>query len=123
MSFLLKRFDETIDTPSLLYVLADPTFFRVRCFNYLLAQQSRYKDKLDESLGRQSTSVEFETAVFDYYATKDKVFKENNFLYYPISNIYSLQDCVDKVLELALDAENTNRIARQNLGMRNPIGV
>lgn len=113
----LKAYDETIDSLSLLYFLADSSFFRVRQFNYYIAQQFKFKDPFDDGLGRMPSVSEFRTMLFDKVKERD-IAEEKGVLYYFFggSEITNMQSAIDQIVSIVCKAENDNREALQRLG-------
>jgi hypothetical protein len=113
----LKAYDETIDSLSLLYFLADSSFFRVRQFNYYLAQQFKYQDPYYEYLGRMPDVSTFRTMLFDKVKERD-IAEEKGVLYYFFggSEITNMQSAKDQIVSIVCSAENDNREALQRLG-------
>jgi hypothetical protein len=113
----LKAYDETIDSLSLLYFLADSSFFRIRQFDYYLAQQFKYKDPFDSGLGSMPSVREFKDMLFDKIKERD-IAEEKGVLYYFFggSEITTMQSAKDQIVSIVCSAENDNREALQRLG-------
>jgi hypothetical protein len=118
----LKRFDETLDTQSILYLLSDPTFFRIKFFEVIVKGAQYYKDYTDAGLGYPSHLDELKHMVFSEYGKRDGLFnpkgeKKGNseFLYYIISDVLSEQKLSQTILDISLNAVNENIHARARL--------
>ena len=118
----LKSFEDTLDKQSLLYVVSDPTFFRVKIFDILVRQAFLYKDYLNDGLGRSSDTRQITDMVFAEFGKRDKLFndkvKRNNkseFLYYIIGGLRSEQDLNQLILNIGLDVVNQNKEAREKI--------
>lgn len=118
----LKRFEETLDKDSLLYIASDPSFFRVKIFECIIKRAQYHYDYLDTGLGRTSYKEEMEQMIFNEYGKRDKLFFESGkrnensqFLYYILTDIYSEEDMNTAILEIALDVVNKNKEARERI--------
>ena len=118
----LKRFDETLDTQSILYVLCDPSFFRVKFFEVIVKGAQFYKDNTDAGLGYPSHLEDLKQMVFNEYGKRDGLFnakgeKRGNteFLYYVISDVLSEEKLSQTILDIGLNAVNENVHARAKL--------
>lgn len=133
----IKDYTDTIDSLTLLYLVADPSFFRVRVFEYLTAQQFINKDPLNTGLGRIEENSEFKEA---FYSDQKKrnIEEEKNTLYYflggrdflssrmKINKDTGLPEYTDidekiesakkNLLEIICNAENTNKKIMKDLG-------
>jgi hypothetical protein len=115
----LKSFEDTLDKQSLLYVISDPTFFRVKIFEILVRQADYYKDYLDSGLGHSTDIVPLTDMVFYEYGKRDKLFKDSGerrdnseFLYYIIGGLRSETELNELILKIGLDVVNQNKEAR-----------
>jgi hypothetical protein len=123
----LKSFEDTLDKQSLLYVVSDPTFFRVKIFDILVRQAYYYKDYLSDGLGSSAGIGVLTDMVFTEYGKRDRLFnddgKKNNkseFLYYIIGGLKSENDLNQLILKIGLDVVNQNKEARLKiLGLQN----
>ena len=118
----LKRFDETLDTQSILYALCDPSFFRVKFFEVIVKGAQFYKDYTDAGLGYPSHLEDLKQMVFNEYGKRDGLFnakgeKRGNteFLYYVISDVLSEEKLSQTILDIGLNAVNENVHARAKL--------
>lgn len=136
VSFEIKRFTETIDTEALLYVTADPTFFRIKCFDWYIKMNQKYGDQYEQGLGRIPAMNIFKEVIFTEYGARDGLFfksrtkadhynydSASRFLYFFIGGqkgepgaAHSEQEALQAVRELILTAENENRAALDKLG-------
>jgi hypothetical protein len=119
----LKRFDETIDKPSLLYILSDMTFFRLKVFDVIIKEAQFYNDSIDRRLGRSSDIYDIERIMYKEFGSRDKMWKKNgelnsgtNFLYYFIGDIRNESMLSTKILEVTSDIINKNAQARDLFG-------
>jgi hypothetical protein len=119
----LKSFHDTLDKPSLLYMCSDVSFFRIKCFDYLVKYSQKMEDHKDGGLGYPSPIRDIEEMVFSEYGKRDAMFLKDGtsntansqFLYYIIGDILSEQDLNKKILEIALDIVNENKLAKDKL--------
>jgi len=118
----LKRFEETLNKDSLLYFASDPSFLRTKMFECFVKQAEYYDDNITTGLGRPASKDEIESIVFNEYGRRDKLFNDSGkrndnsqFLYYILSDIYSVEDLNEAILEIALDVVNKNREARERI--------
>mgnify|MGYP000974596387 CR=1 FL=1 len=114
----LKKFEETIDSSSILYTLSDATFFRVRFFDCIVKSSFYYKDFMDSSLGYPADIGKIKKMVFAEYGRRDELFKSNGernnnsqFLYYFVGDIYNEQDLSTAILDIGLNVVNENQAA------------
>lgn len=118
----LKRFEETLDKDSLLYFASDPSFFRIKVFDCIIKQAEYANDYIDASLGSSANKQTLENMIFNEYGKRDKLFSDkgkkndnSQFLYYILSDIYSLEDLNTAILEIGLDVVNKNKEARERI--------
>jgi hypothetical protein len=129
----LKSFEDTLDASSLLYVASDPSFFRLKVFNYLIKNSGYYKDYFSSGIGHSADVHIDESMIFNEYGKRDKLFFDNGqqndnsqFLYYIIGwrddtpaknlhDIYSLDEMNKAILDIGLDVVNKNKEALQKL--------
>lgn len=106
----VKGYDETMDTLSLLYVLADPSFFRIRQFKYYLAQQYKNKDELDTSLGGMPSIDDFEESL-NYHQKQKFIAEEKDALYYFIGGreVTDEISAQENLIRIVCEAENKNK--------------
>lgn len=122
ISICLKDFDENIDKSSLLYATSDLTFFRVRIFDNLIKCNQHYQDYIDTSLGSMTGVESVKEVVYDVIGRRDGLFTDkgirddgSQFLYYVIGDVFSEQDVIEKILDIALNVINENRLASDRL--------
>ena len=115
----LKSFEDTLDKQSLLYVVSDPTFFRVKIFDILVRQSFLYKDYLSDGLGQSAYINSLTDMVFTEYGKRDRLFNpkgdrrdKSEFLYYIIGDLRNEQDLNQLILKIGLDVINQNKEAR-----------
>jgi len=129
----LKNFEETLDKQSLLYVVSDPSWFRIKYFEYIVKTAQYYKDYIDSGLGNSLTIEEIKSMVFNEFGKRDKMFNDkgksanSQFLYYMIGDVLGLDAVVDNngriiedglnstILDIGLDVVNENKEARNKL--------
>jgi hypothetical protein len=124
--FPLKKFQETLAAPNILYTVSDGSFFRIRFFQYIIKMAQYYKDEIDTGLGSSLRGKEGEdilkNAIYNEFSTIDPLFingKKNPqcpFLYYIVSNCHSEQRFRELLREIILDTINENRLAREGSG-------
>lgn len=105
----LKDYADTYDSPTILYYMADSSYFRVKVFEQYMAYAHKKKDGYNENLGYMPSIQEFEESMGD--AMRKKYWeKEENVLYYYIggSEVTSLQKCVGEIERIALDVQRKN---------------
>jgi hypothetical protein len=113
----LKNYEETLDALSLLYVLSDPSFFRIRQFNYYTAMKYYFKDDNYVGLGSMPDSELFEKEFHDYQKKK-WIADEPDVLYYHLggASMQSIEDAKRVVEEIIEKAEQKNKEALEKLG-------
>ena len=117
----LKNFEETLDKQSLLYVVSDPSWFRVKYFEYIVKTAQYYKDYIDGSLGISVSIEEIKSMVFNEFGKRDKMFNDkgkaanSQFLYYMIGDVNDLDELNRTILEIGLNVVNENKEARDKL--------
>ena len=110
--FDLKNYNESLDLPSILYVTADPSFFRVKGFRHKLAEQYNYGDTFDSGYGSTQDIEYTEAIIISAMKKRDFEFEENT-LYYFIGghNIQNFEDAKNRVIQIVQEAEKINREA------------
>jgi hypothetical protein len=129
----LKNFDETLDTPSLLYAICDPTFFRIKGFEVIIKSAQYYQDYIDSQLGSSAKIGQLKSMVFNEFGKRDRLFNDkgnptnSEFLYYIIGDVLGLNDVTNSngevlekglnsyILDIGLDIVNQNKEAREKL--------
>jgi len=114
----VKDYAETMDSLTLLYTVSDPSFFRVRIFEYFTAAMAKNKDALDRSLGHAETNKEFKDAFYGE-VKKRNIEEEKDTLYYFLGGRdaqYSVEGCKKDLLRIICNAENTNKQMLKSLG-------
>ena len=113
----VKLYNEQLDSLSLLYTMADPSFFRVRQFAYYHASQWLYQDEAYYGIGQLVSSLDFRNDFYEKIKLRE-IAEEKNTLYY----FFGGQDCVSienakrDLVTIICDAERQNRKALQNMG-------
>lgn len=117
----LKRFEETLDKDSLLYIASDPSFFRIKMFDCIIKRAYYQDDYVDSRLGSTS-GFSYSDMIFNEYGKRDKLFFDNGkrnensqFLYYILENIYDEKALNQAILEIGLDVVNKNKEAREKI--------
>ena len=109
----LKNFEETLDKQSLLYVVSDPSWFRIKYFEYIVKTAQYYKDYIDSALGNSLTIEEIKSMVFNEFGKRDKMFNDkgksanSQFLYYMIGDVLGLDAVVDNNGRIIEDGLNS----------------
>jgi hypothetical protein len=123
----IKKFEETLDTPSLLYTFSDATFFRVRYFQYIINSSYHYRDYMNDGLGSIVDLPFLKDVVFEEYGKRDKLFNkkgeinaDSQFLYYIIGDIYNQQDMTQSIREIGEHIVDENIQARIKMGYIEP---
>lgn len=128
----IKDYGDTIDSLTLLYLVADSSFFRVRVFEYLTAQQFKNKDRFDSGLGSIEKNEDFKNAFYSEIK-KRNIEEEKDTLYYFLggrdfqssrTDDEGKDTDIDKQIEIAkknlldiiCNAENTNKKIMKELG-------
>jgi hypothetical protein len=113
----LKMYDETLNSLSLLYMTADPSFFRTRIFSYWYAEQHYREDTPDSGIGSMPSVRAMEIAILEKIKEKE-LEDEKDTLYYYFGGVEvtSLQQAKDQLIEMVCDAENKNREMLIKLG-------
>ena len=114
----VKDYAETMDSLTLLYTVSDPSFFRVRVFEYFIAQMAKNKDELDRSVGHTESNKEFKDAFFSE-VKKRHIEEEKDTLYYFLGGSdaeYSVKGAQKDLLRIICHAENTNKQMLKSLG-------
>ena len=113
----IKAYTETMDSLSLLYVLADPSFFRVRQFEYYMAEQNYWKDECAIGLGSMVSKANFEAAL---YAEQKKrnIEKEKDTLYYFLggAEVTSIEEAKADLARIICNAETKNKEILMKMG-------
>jgi hypothetical protein len=115
--FDVKPYDEPIDSLTLLYPLADPSFYRIRCFGYFMAEQWKFKDVLNDQLYGSATLNEFKTLVRSAVKRKDIV-QEEDTLYYFLggTDVQTEEGSKHTMSDIICNAENENKKVLIELG-------
>lgn len=130
-SAIIKNFDESMDTPSLLYTFSDLTFFRAKVFLYYIKHSFLYKDYIDSGLGstaylehNSSHGIGLRDIIYNEYGKKDKLFNNNGnlntgsqFLYYMVGDIYNEQGMATEINNIGLHVVDQNLEARRKMGI------
>lgn len=113
----VKGYGEELDTLGLLYPLADASFYRVRCFDYFMAEQWLFGD--DMSTGLYSVPNFFDSQVLiEELIKKREIEDEKDTLYYFIGGdaTASEQGIKDNLDYIVCDAERRNKEVLEKLG-------
>lgn len=117
----VKSYDEPIDSLSLLYVLADASFFRVRQFQYYYASQYKYRDEANSGIGGLPEPYEFEQDLSDQIK-KRVIAEEKDTLYYYFggAGVSSLKKAEKTLARIICKAETINKETLKKLGYEFP---
>ena len=113
-SFPVKSFGEPIETETLLYVLSDPSYFRMKVFRNFCAVWIKYKEGCPGGLGRMADNSQVKDAIFKSYIKRDK---HKNILYYTVGGVYNEDACLQAVKEIGDSVVNENTKARETMGL------
>jgi hypothetical protein len=115
--FDVKPYDEPINSLGLLYPLADPSFYRIRSFDYFMAEQWKFRDVLDTGLYGSADLDEFRNLIDEAVKINDIV-EEKDTLYYYIggNDSQSLEGAKRNMIEIICKAENHNKETLIKLG-------
>ena len=123
----LKRFDETIDKQSLLYVASDASFFRLKFFTSIVQFSQFYGDYLNSSLGSSPSTEDMIPDIYQEFGKRDKYWnndgtinKSCQFLYYVIPDCYNETQLNQAILDIALNIVNQNREALEEIANNTP---
>lgn len=119
----IKNFNETIDKSSILYVLSDITFFRMRGFYNIVKTAYKYGDYIDDSLQTPVSITDIKKMVYREFGQRDGMFydktgkntRTSQFLYYFIGNVYSEEQVLENIRNICLHVVNENRAAVEKL--------
>jgi len=105
----VKSYEEECDVLGLLYPLADASFFRVRTFDYFMAEQWFYQDDLHGGL-YYSPKFQDASAVIEEEIKKRNIVQEKDTLYYFLGgdNVTSLDGAKTNLAYIICDAEKRN---------------
>jgi len=117
----VKSYDEPIDSLSLLYVLADASFFRVRQFQYYYASQYKFRDEANSGIGGLPEPYEFEQDLSDQIK-KRVIAEEKDTLYYYFggAGVSSLKKAEKTLARIICKAETINKETLKKLGYEFP---
>ena len=120
--FDIKGYDEVIDSGTLLLPIADSSFFRMRVFRYIMANQWKNGDAYDGSLGQSLNPPGYPRQLQDIIEGQQKLKNletEQDTLTYYIGGdaTYELEMAVDNIKRVICNAENENRAVLQKLGI------
>ena len=117
----VKSYDEPIDSLSLLYVLADASFFRVRQFQYYYASQYKYRDEANSGIGGLPMPYEFEQDLSDQIK-KRVIAEEKDTLYYYFGGEgdSSIESAKKTLARIICKAETINKETLKKLGYEFP---
>jgi hypothetical protein len=123
----LKRFDETIDNQSLLYVASDASFFRLKFFTSIVQFSQFYGDYLDDELGRTTSTNDMIDDIYQEFGKRDKYWNKNGkinksceFLYYIIPDCFDETQMNQAILDISLNIVNQNRQALEEIANNTP---
>ena len=113
----VKGYGEELDTLGLLYPLADASFYRVRCFDYFMAEQWFFGDDLSTGLYSVPDFDESQTLIEEKIKEKS-IEDEKDTLYYFIGgdSTASEQGIKDNIEYIVCDAERRNKELLEKLG-------
>jgi hypothetical protein len=123
----LKKFEETMDKQSLLYVASDASFFRLKFFSSIVQFSQFYGDYIDSGLGRTTGINELVDDIYSEFGKRDKYWNNdgtrNNacqFLYYIMPDCYDETELNQAILDIALNIVNQNREALREAAEQTP---
>jgi hypothetical protein len=113
----LKMYDETMNALSLLYLTADPSFFRARIFTYWHAEQFYHRDTPNSGIGSMPSVDAMRGAILEKFKEKE-ITQEADTLYYYFggTECVTFEGAKKQLIEMVCDAENTNREMLIKLG-------
>jgi len=123
----LKKFDETIDKQSLLYVASDASFFRLKFFTSIIQFSQFYGDYLDNELGSAPTTNDMIGDIYQEFGKRDKYWnndgtinKSCQFLYYVIPDCFDETQLSQAILDISLNIVNQNKQALEEIANNTP---
>jgi hypothetical protein len=123
----LKKFDETIDKQSLLYVASDASFFRLKFFTSIIQFSQFYGDYLDNELGSAPTTNDMIGDIYQEFGKRDKYWnndgtinKSCQFLYYVIPDCFDETQLSQAILDISLNIVNQNKQALEEVANNTP---
>ena len=115
--FDVKPYDEPIDSLGLLYPLADPSFYRIRSFDYFMAEQWKFKDTLNTGLYGSASLNEFRNLIEEAVKSKNIVDEKDVLYYFMGGNDVQSEDGAKRtMIEIICKAENNNKETLIKLG-------
>ena len=110
--FDVKKYTETLDLSSLLYVTADTSFFRIKHFRYNIAEQFYFNDDLNTGLGSTVDLSTTKEMIIDAMKKRD-IESESDTLYYFVggSGIKNFDDAKRQIIETIENVNEDNRKA------------
>jgi len=119
--FDVKPYDEPINSLGLLYPLADPSFYRIRSFDYFMAEQWLHKDILNTGLYGSASLEEFRCLIGEAIKSKEILGEKDTLYYYMGGNdMQSLEGAQRSMEEIICGAENHNKQTLIKLGYEFP---
>jgi hypothetical protein len=114
----VKNYDEELDTLGLLYPLADGSFFRVRCFDYFMAEQWKNSDILNTGLYYSPPFYDTQQ-VIEEQIKKGEIEQEKDTLYYFIGgdDVCSQEGIERNLAYIICDAEKRNAELLAQMGV------
>lgn len=123
----VKKFEETIDKQSLLYVLSDASFFRLKFFTSIVKIAQFYGDYIDGRLGNVAGVTDMIDDIYSEFGKRDKYWNNdgtiNNacqFLYYIMPDCYNETELNQAILDISLNIVNQNRDALAKAQQQTP---
>jgi hypothetical protein len=117
----LKLYDEPLNSLSLLYLTADPSFFRTRIFSYWYAEQHYRGDEPYSSLGSMPSIDALRGSILT--KIKEKEFEEEKdtlYYYFGGTEVTNFAAAEAQLIEMVCDAENANREMLISMGYSFP---
>ncbi len=106
----LKHYSDTYDSMGLLYVMSDPSFFRIRHFAYLMASQYKYKDGFEPSLGSMLQVEPFKNILSEQQKLKNIATEENTIPFYlGGEEVKDMESTKHFIMEVIMKAEQENK--------------
>jgi hypothetical protein len=107
--FDLKKYSDTLDIRTLLYVTSDKSCFRVKFFRYLIAERFDFQDKYNKGLGYVPSIREMRDVLISMMK-KREVDVEADTLYYFMggSDIVTIDDAKQQIEDIIIASEEEN---------------
>lgn len=113
----IKNYHETLYLPAALYITSDKTFFRVKYFRYLIAEQQDFDDPTDSTLGQAVGIEDLKSSIISKMKDKELPIEKNT-LYYFIggSDCETIVQAQTQIIKVVIESEVDNLRALRDIG-------